>query len=200
MLAPYRVIDLTDSRAELATFIMAGLGADVVKVEPPTGSDSRDDGANLRFAAYNRGKRSVVLDLETDGGRESLLRLVASADFVFENAAPGAMAARGIGFETLRSVRPDLVYVAISPFGQSGPYAHHHATDLTLSAMGGAMALIGDQDRRPLRITVPQTWLHASAEARSAQSRRTIADWRAAKPSSSTCPFRPRCSGQVFRQ
>ena len=165
MLAPYRVIDLTDSRAELATFIMAGLGADVVKVEPPTGSDSRDDGANLRFAAYNRGKRSVVLDLETDGGRESLLRLVASADFVFENAAPGAMAARGIGFETLRSVRPDLVYVAISPFGQSGPYAHHHATDLTLSAMGGAMALIGDQDRRPLRITVPQTWLHASAES-----------------------------------
>lgn len=165
MLAPYRVIDLTDSRAELATFILAGLGADVVKVEPPSGSDSRDDSANLQFHAYNRGKRSVVLDLDTDEGRDAFLRMVATADFVFENAGPGAMDARGLGFEKLRSVRPDLVYVAISPFGQTGPYANHHATDLTLSAMGGAMALIGDPDRRPVRITVPQTWLHAAAES-----------------------------------
>ena len=62
-------------------------------------------------------------------------------------------------------MRPDLVYVAISPFGQTGPYAHHLATDLTLSAMGGSMALNGDPDRRPVRITVPQTWHHAAAES-----------------------------------
>ena len=90
--------------------------------------------------------------------------LVATADFVFENAGPGAMAGRGLGFAALCDARPDLVYVAISPFGQDGPYAHHLATDLTLAAMGGAMALNGEPDRRPVRITVPQTWYHAAAE------------------------------------
>ena len=175
MLAPYRVLDLTDSRAELATFIMAGFGADVIKVEPPGGSPSRSDSpldptqptglASLRFHAYNRGKRSVVIDLDTEAGRDEFRSLVTTADFVFENDEPGAMDARGLGFEALRAVRPDLVYVAISPFGQTGPYAHHLATDLTLSAMGGAMALNGEPDRRPVRISVPQTWHHAAAES-----------------------------------
>ena len=175
MLAPYRVLDLTDSRAELATFVLAGLGADVIKVEPPGGSDSRREEpfdpaqppalASLRFRAYNRGKRSVVLDLASERGRADFLALVASADIVVENAAPGAQDARGLGFAALCGVHPALVYVAITPFGQSGPYAEHFATDLTLAAMGGAMALNGEPDRRPLRVTVPQTWHHASAEA-----------------------------------
>ena len=175
MLAPYRVLDLTDGRAELATFVLAGLGADVVKVEPPGGAPSRFEGARvdgerpalagLRFQAFNRGKRSVVLDLDDPNDRRDLLALVAGADFVVENAGPGAMDARGLGFEALRAARADLVYVAISPFGQTGPYAHHVTTDLTLSAMGGAMALNGDADRRPVRITVPQTWLHAAVES-----------------------------------
>jgi crotonobetainyl-CoA:carnitine CoA-transferase CaiB-like acyl-CoA transferase len=175
MLAPYRVLDLTDGRAELATFVLAGLGADVIKVEPLGGSASRFDRpldpaqppalASLRFHAYNRGKRSVVLDLDAPGGRDDFLALVSSADFLFENAGPGAMDALGLGFDTLRGARPDLVYVALSPFGQTGPYAHHAATDLTLSAMGGAMALNGDNDRRPVRITVPQTWHHAAVES-----------------------------------
>ncbi|MFT3855229.1 MAG: CoA transferase [Ilumatobacteraceae bacterium] len=163
MLTPYRVLDLTDGRAELATFVLAGLGADVVKVEPPGGSGSRH--AELDFHAFNRGKRSVVVDLDDPTGRADFLALVASADIVVENAGPGVMDARGIGFDALRAVCPDLVYVAISPFGQTGPYAHHLATDLTLSAMGGAMALNGEPDRRPVRITVPQTWLHAAAES-----------------------------------
>jgi crotonobetainyl-CoA:carnitine CoA-transferase CaiB-like acyl-CoA transferase len=175
MLAPYRVLDLTDGRAELATFVLAGLGADVIKVEPPGGAASRGEGpqaegepaslASLRFHAYNRGKRSVEIDLDHPEDRRDFLALVASADFLFENAGPGAMEARGLGFEALRDLRPDLVYVAISPFGQTGPYADHVATDLTLSAMGGAMALNGDADRRPVRITVPQTWHHAAAES-----------------------------------
>ncbi|MSW20875.1 MAG: hypothetical protein F2873_08250, partial [Actinobacteria bacterium] len=175
MLSAYRVLDLTDGRAELTAFVLAGLGADVVKVEPPGGSASRSSApldptlppelSSLRFHAFNRGKRSVVLDLETPEGRDGLLGLAATADFVVENAGPGTMAARGLGFEALRAVRPDIVYVAISPFGQDGPYADHLATDLTLAAMGGAMAVNGDTDRRPLRITVPQTWYHASAES-----------------------------------
>src|SRR3954453_17626766 len=175
MLSPHRVLDLTDGRAELATFVLAGLGADVIKVEPPGGSPSRHDDplaegepaplASLRFQAYNRGKRSVVIDLDRPAGGDDFLALVASADFVVENAGPGVMDGRGLGFEELRRVRPDLVYVAISPFGQSGPYAHHLATDLTLAAMGGAMALNGDPDRRPVRITGPQTWHHAAVES-----------------------------------
>ena len=175
MLAPYRVLDLTDARAELATFIFAGLGADVIKVEPPGGSLSRREApldmaqpaalASLRFHAYNRGKRSVVFDLDLATDRERFFALVATADFLFENADPGAMEARGLGFESLRAVKPDLVYIAISPFGQTGPYSQHLTTDLTLAAMGGAMALNGDPDRRPVRITVPQTWHHAAAES-----------------------------------
>jgi crotonobetainyl-CoA:carnitine CoA-transferase CaiB-like acyl-CoA transferase len=174
MLSPYRVLDLTDSRAELGPFILAGLGADVIKVEPLGGSVSRLEPPldrtlplglqSLRFHAFNRGKRSVALDLDREPGRSQFLRLVAGADFLFENAAPAAMAARGLGFEALRTVNPRLVYVAITPFGQDGPYAHHLATDLTLAAMGGMMALNGDADRRPVRITVPQTWYHAAAE------------------------------------
>ncbi len=154
--------------------VLAGLGADVIRVEPPGGSDARRARplvaglpaplASLRFHAFDRGKRSVVLDLDSARGRADFLALVASADFAIENAGPGAMDARGLGFAALREARPDLVYVAISPFGQDGPYAQHLATDLTLSAMGGAMALLGEPDRRPVRITVPQAWHHAAVE------------------------------------
>jgi crotonobetainyl-CoA:carnitine CoA-transferase CaiB-like acyl-CoA transferase len=173
-LSPYRVLDLTDARAALGPMVLAGLGADVIKVEPPGGGDSRraapvvpglpESLASLYFHAFDRGKRSVVLDLESARGREEFTALVATADFVIENAGPGAMDARGLGFAALRAARPDLVYVAISPFGQSGPYAHHLATDLTLCAMGGAMSLMGEPDRRPVRVTVPQVWHHAAVE------------------------------------
>ncbi len=178
MLGPYQVIDLTDSRAELGPMMLADLGADVVKVEPPGGCDSRratpldpslpDGLASLRFHAYNRNKRAVTLDLDTEEGREGFHRLVAGADFLFENAPPGAMAARGLGFDDLRAVNPRLVYVAITPFGQDGPYAGYLATDLTLSAMSGQMAVNGDSDRAPVRVSVPQAWLHAAAESASA--------------------------------
>src|SRR5262245_25419660 len=174
-LSPYRVLDLTDARAGLAAMVLAGLGADVIKVEPPGGSDVRraeplvpgvpDAVASLRLHAFERGKRSVVLDLTSARGRADFLALVASADIVIENAGPDAMDARGLGFAALREARPDLVYVAISPFGQTGPYAHHLATDLTLAAMGGMMSLLGEPDRRPVRITVPQTWYHAAVES-----------------------------------
>jgi crotonobetainyl-CoA:carnitine CoA-transferase CaiB-like acyl-CoA transferase len=175
MLSAYRVLDLTDGRAELAPLILAGLGADVIKVEPPGGCRSRyeppldptlpDGVASLRFHAFNRGKRSVAIDLDTEAGRAALHGLAAGADFLFENAEPGAMSARRLGFEALSKVNPRLVYVAITPFGQDGPYARHLATDLTLAAMGGMMALNGDADRRPVRISVPQTWHHAAAES-----------------------------------
>jgi crotonobetainyl-CoA:carnitine CoA-transferase CaiB-like acyl-CoA transferase len=175
MLSPYRVLDLTDSRAALGPLILAGLGAEVIKVEPPGGCPSRAEQPldpeqpaglqSLRFHALNRGKKSVELDLDSTSGRADFQRLVAGADFLFENDEPGAMTRRGLGFEQLREVNPRLVYVATTPFGQDGPYARHLGTDLTLAAMGGMMALLGEPDRRPVRITVPQTWYHGAAES-----------------------------------
>ncbi len=163
MLSPYRVLDLTSGHADLGPMILADLGAEVVKIEPPGGAASRSHA--LRFGAYNRNKRSVTLDLESDAGRAAFLELVRGADFLFEDAGPGEMAGKGLGWEHLREVNPRLVYVATTPFGQDGPYSGHAATDLTLAAMGGMMALNGDADRPPVRVSVPQTWHHAAAES-----------------------------------
>jgi crotonobetainyl-CoA:carnitine CoA-transferase CaiB-like acyl-CoA transferase len=175
MLSPYRVLDLTEGGAALGPMILADLGADVIKIEPPGGSPSRrtapvdpslpPDVAGLEFAAFNRNKRSIVLDLAEAAGRERFLQLVAGAEFLFESASPGAMAANGLGFGQLRDINSSLIYIATTPFGQDGPYATHLATDLTLAAMGGMMAVNGNADRAPVRISVPQTWLHAGAES-----------------------------------
>ena len=160
MLSPYRVLDLTDTNAQMGPMMLADLGAEVIRVEAP-GADR----AGARYHVFNRGKSAVELDLDSAAGRESFLGLVRSADFVFENAGPGVMAAKGLGFEQLKAVNPALVYVAISPFGQDGPHANHVSTDLTLAAMGGMAALNGEADRPPVRISVPQCWHHAAAES-----------------------------------
>jgi len=175
MLSPYTVLDLTDERGELASMILGDMGADVIKLEPPEGSSSRRVGPflegateperSLHFFAYNRNKRGVTLDLQTESGRSALRGLVERADFLFESAAPGEMAKLGLDYDALRKVNPRLVYVSISPYGQEGPYANFAASDLTLSAMGGQMILQGDKDRPPVRITVPQVWLHTATEA-----------------------------------
>ncbi len=175
MLSPYRVLDLTDDRGELASMILGDLGADVIKVEPPEGSSSRRlppflDGApqaerSLHYFAFNRNKRGITLDLRSEADRDALRGLVEGADFLFESAPPGEMVKLGLDFDALRRVNPRLVYVSVTPYGQDGPYADFAATDLTLSAMGGQMALQGDPGRPPVRITVPQVWLHAASEA-----------------------------------
>jgi len=150
-------------------------GADVIKVELPCGSRSRyqhpldplapEGLSRLAFQVFNRNKRGVVLDLGGQEGREAFLRMVAGADFLVENDRPGAMAACGLGFADLTRVNAGPVYVATSPFGQDGPYAQPVATDITLAAMGGMMALNGDGDRPPARVSVPQCWYHAAAES-----------------------------------
>src|SRR5687768_13744102 len=132
MLDPYRVIDLTDERGNLAAFILAGLGADVVLVEPPDRAASRrrgpfagdvDDGEHsLTFWGWNRGKRSVVLDLDTAEGHATLADLCAGADAVIEcGAVPVDLAA-------LRAANPALVTASITPFGATGPKADWPAT------------------------------------------------------------------------
>ncbi len=174
-----RVLDLSDHRGQLAGAVLADLGADVILVEPPGGSAARtvgpfvagrddDPEASLWFWSYNRGKRSIVLDLDTDEGRDRLLELAAGADVVIESDVPGAMTARGLGADDLAAANPALVYTSITPFGQSGPKAHWAATDLVVSAASMLSNIIGDEDRPPLRIPLDQCFLHASAEAAAA--------------------------------
>ena len=175
MLSPYVVIDLADHRGDLAGMVLGDLGADVIKVEPPQGSDSRrmapfledapEPEQSLGYFAFNRNKRGVTLDLSRNEGRQALLSLVERADFVIESARPGEMAAQGLGYDTLRRVNNRIVYVAITAYGQDGPHAQFPASDLTLAAMGGPMSLQGHPERPPVRLSVPQAWLHASVEA-----------------------------------
>ena len=175
MLSPYTVLDLTDEKGELASMVLGDLGADVIKVEPPSGSPSRamgpflDDAPemerSLQYFAFNRNKRGISLDLEAEAGRKTLFSLVGKADFIVESARPGEMAVRGLGFEAMRQANSRIVYVAITPFGQDGPHADFPASDLTLAAMGGPMSLQGHPDRPPVRLSLPQAWLHASVEA-----------------------------------
>lgn len=178
MLSPYRVLDLTDGRGQLAGLMLAWLGAEVIAVEPPGGTETRhlapyaggatatpDPEASLTHWAYNRGKKSVVLDLDgSEADRDALRRLAAGADVLVESRAPGAMAALGLGPDDLAAVNPALVYASITPFGQDGPKAHWAATDLTVWAAAGPLVLTGDDDRAPVRPGVPQAFLHAGAE------------------------------------
>jgi crotonobetainyl-CoA:carnitine CoA-transferase CaiB-like acyl-CoA transferase len=175
MLAGLRVLDLANERGLLCGQILADLGADVIQIEPPGGSsarrlgphlkDERDPERSLFFWAYARGKRGVVLDLETDAGRADLRALARSADFLIESETPGRMRALGLDYESLARENPALVYVSITPFGQDGPKAGYAATDLIVMASGGPLYLTGDADRAPLRVSAPQAFHFAAAEA-----------------------------------
>jgi crotonobetainyl-CoA:carnitine CoA-transferase CaiB-like acyl-CoA transferase len=175
MLSPYRVLDLTDERGLLAGKMLADLGADVLQVEPPSGSSARRappifdetsaaDGSAY-WAAYAAGKRGITCDLDHPEGRGLFRRLAASAHFLFESCAPGVMAGRGLGYDDLAAINPALVYVSITPFGADGPKAQYADSELILWAAGGALAGARDGDRPPVRISVPQAYLHAAADA-----------------------------------
>ncbi len=173
-MAAYRVLDLSDERGLLCGQMMADLGADVVVVEPPGGSrvrrlapfyqDRADPNGSLYWWAYNRNKRGITLDIGAEQGKALLLKLVATADFLVESAAPGYMAGLGLGHRELAAVNPRLIHLSITPYGQSGPKADWAASDLTVLAAGGPLTLTGDDDRPPLRVAVPQAWLHAAAD------------------------------------
>lgn len=175
MLSPYRVLDLTTERGLLCGQILADLGADVIKIEPPGGALARRIGpfyqddphldSSLFWWAYNRNKRSVTLDYTQLEGRAILRQLVARSHFFIESEDPGTLAAHGLDYDDLADINPGLVYVSITPFGQDGPKAHYADSDLIILAAGGPLVLTGDDDRPPVRVSVPQGYLHASAEA-----------------------------------
>ena len=173
LLAPYRVLDLTDERGLLAGKILADLGADVVQIEPPGGNPARNIGPfygddprpekSLFWWAYAANKRSITLDLEQKDGQALLKRMVAEADFLVESFAPGYLDTLGLGYDVLAEINPKLVMVSITPFGQDGPYSNYQATDIVGMALGGFMYLTGDDDRAPIRISFPHFYLHGGA-------------------------------------
>ena len=178
MLSPYTVLDLTGGRGDLASMLLGDMGAAVIKVEPPAGAAGRSeppfiDGApeserSLPFFAFNRNKQGITLDLEVAAGRNALTGLVKTADFLFESGQPATLDSLGLGFDVLKEINPKIVHVTISPYGLDGPYADYVASDLTIAAMGGPMSLQGVPERAPVRISVPQVWLHAGSEAATA--------------------------------
>lgn len=165
-----RVVDCSDERGLAAGRLLADLGADVIQVEPPGGSTARDvppmfEGRSLFWQTYAANKRGMVADPATPGGRDRISDLVRECDIFIESEDPGRFDSLGLGWEHLRAVNPALVYVSISAFGGTGPKATWAATDLTVWASGGPLAYNLDQIGPPLRVSVPQTFLHASADA-----------------------------------
>lgn len=162
-LAGVRIVDLTSMiSGPVATMMLADQGAEVIKVEPPTGDLVRAMGANrggvsATFVSANRSKQSIVLDLKSDAGLDALKRLVATADVFVQNFRPGAIERMGLGEDVLRALRADLVYVSISGFGETGPYAGKRVYDPVIQALSGLAAIQSDPDGRPhmIRTIVP---------------------------------------------
>jgi len=176
MLDGTRVLDLTDERGNLAGQVLASFGAEVIAVEPPGGQPARrlapfagdveHHDRSLVHWSFNRGKRSVVLDLRGSAvDRERFRHLVGTADVVIETAAPGELEELDLGYADLAAINPALVHVSITPFGSDGPKAGWKAPDLVALAAGGQLLLSGDADRAPVRCSVPQAWIHASGDA-----------------------------------
>jgi crotonobetainyl-CoA:carnitine CoA-transferase CaiB-like acyl-CoA transferase len=166
------VIDASDSKGEMCGRLLADLGACVIKIEPPNGVNSRhmkpaDDntGESLYWAHVGAGKQSVVADLETDQGQSDLRDLIANADIFVESSSLGYMDDKKLGYEDLSAINQRLVYISISPFGQTGPKANWPATDFTIEAAAGLTTLQGDGDRPPLAIGYPQASFHAGGQA-----------------------------------
>ncbi|MCO6384861.1 CaiB/BaiF CoA-transferase family protein [Oceanicola sp. 502str15] len=158
-LAGLRIIDLTQVMAGPFCCMMLGdMGADVIKIEPPKGDQTRASmGFRMKgtdspgFLALNRNKRSVTLDLKTEGGRQMLLELVKTADVVVENYRPGVTKRLGIDYDTLSALNPKLVYASISGFGQTGPWSQRPGFDLIAQAMSGVMSAMGHPDTGPVK-------------------------------------------------
>ena len=162
-----RVLDVTQVMAgPYCAMVLADLGADVIKIEPPAGDSSRQmPGAvgtdSPSFNAVNRGKRSVVLNLKAREGREVFTRLVRSTDILIENYRPGVMDALGLGYEALAPLNPRLVYASISGYGQTGPERGKGGFDLIAQGVAGIMSVTGEPGGPPVKAGVPLTDLGA---------------------------------------
>ena len=157
-----RIVDQTQVMAgPFASMLLADMGAEVIKVEPPEGEHSRHvgpeaaPGVSASFLAVNRGKRGITLDLKQPEGVAVLKRLVATADVLVENYRPGVAARLGVDYPTLAAVNPRLIYCSVSGFGQTGPYASRGGYDLIAQGMAGIMSATGSDGGPPVKVGVP---------------------------------------------
>src|SRR5262245_5950293 len=161
-----RVLDLTNVLSgPFCCHQLAHMGAEVIKVETPGSGDlARQLGADpelnrakmgVSFLAQNAGKQSVTINLKRDEGKEVFRRLVKTADVVVENYRPGVMQRLGFDFDTLKALQPELVYFAISGFGQAGDLRNLPAYDQIIQGMSGVMSITGDEAAAPLRVGYP---------------------------------------------
>jgi benzylsuccinate CoA-transferase BbsE subunit len=167
-----RVLDLSGPMGNYCGKLFADMGADVILVEPPGGTRLRFEPPfigdvlglerSLSFAYYNTSKRGITLDLDCVSGQALFRQLVASADLVIASEKPGVMQARGLAYDKLAALRPQLVYASITPFGETGPYADYEAEDLIALAMGGLLYLGGYPDAAPTRVYGNQAILCAN--------------------------------------
>jgi len=166
LLAGTRILDLTNVLAgPFCCYQLAQLGADVIKVEVPGSGDlarqlGADSDLNSRhmgasFLAQNAGKRSITINMKSSEGQEVFRRLAATADVVVENFRPGVMERLGLGYAVLKRVRADIIYCAISGFGQDGPLKHNPAYDQIIQGLSGVMSVTGDPQTAPLRVGYP---------------------------------------------
>ena len=175
MLAPYRVLDLTNEWGFLCGRLLGDLGADVIKIEKPGGDPARNVGPfyhdiphpekSLYWFFYNANKRGITLNMETADGKEIFKKLVKKADFVIESFQPGYMDSLGLGYSVLSEINPRVIMTSITPFGQSGPYSKYKGSDIVTMALCGWMYKCGDPDRAPLQMGFPQAYFHAAAQA-----------------------------------
>ena len=162
-LAGVRIADFSHVIAgPLATHFLCLLGAEVIKVEPPTGDVLRNytqrrelRGMSEAFIGANAGKKSIVLDLKSDAGREAASRLIESSDILVENFRPGVIDRLGLGYETVRKTNPGLIFCSISGYGQSGPMRDYPAIDQIIQSVSGLMGLSGEPDGGPMRVGFP---------------------------------------------
>ncbi len=167
-----RVLDLSRVLAgPYCTMVLGDLGADVIKVEPPDGDETRAwgppfaEGESAYYLCINRNKRSMTVNLKADEGRAILRELALKSDVLVENFRPGTLARYGLDYKTLRPDHPRLVYCSISGFGQTGPLRNLPGYDFMIQAMGGIMSVTGDPDGEPMKVGVAVADLFAGQNA-----------------------------------
>jgi len=162
-LSGFKIIDLSRVLSgPISTGLLADQGADVIKVEPPGGDIIRQMGGGKGlgpgFLTVNRGKRSIALDLKSSAGIDVVKRLVQDADVFVQNFRPGAIEGMGLGYDVLKAINPKLIYVSISGFGETGPYAHKRVYDPVIQALSGMADIqANDANDRPrmMRTVIP---------------------------------------------